>query len=277
MRVKSWKALYMSVAVVTALVGGLTATAASAPVAAQTVTRVASTTDTGRVSPGIPDQAPDVRSLFDELGKKWPGNRTVNMVFHGHSVPSGYHLTPAVKPFESYPFMVYQGMSARFSTAVMNCITTSIGGENSVQGAKRFRRDVLPHRPDLLFIDYAINDRSLPLDDVENAWRSMIETARRAHVVVVLLTPTGTRFNDLSSPTDALSVRAELLRRLGAEYDIPVADVSARWQDALDSGTPQESLLSQGVHPNKAGHEIAAAEILRTLDAMRASARQPAA
>ncbi|MEQ4206739.1 SGNH/GDSL hydrolase family protein [Actinopolymorpha sp. B9G3] len=234
------------------------------------------TTAAGATEPegALPDHTADVRRLFTELTKEWPANRTINVVVHGHSVPSGYHQTPQVKPFESYPFMVYQGLNARFPTAVMNTITTSIGGENSVQGAARFRRDVLRHQPDLLLIDYAINDTNLPLDEVERAWRDMITVARRNHVPLVLLTPTGTVPHDLSNPDDPLSIRAELIRRLGGDYDIPVADVSARWQEALDSGTPKESLLSHYYHPNKAGHELAAAEILRTIDAMRAEAGQ---
>jgi acyl-CoA thioesterase I len=224
----------------------------------------------------LPDQTADVQQLFAELTKEWPNNRTINFVFHGHSVPAGYHQTPGVKPFESYPFMVYQGLNTRFPTAVINAITTAIGGENSVQGAARFRRDVLSLRPDLVFIDYAINDTALPLDKVESAWRDMITVARRNHVPLVLLTPTGTVPHDLGDPTDPLSIRAELIRRLGREYDLPVADVSARWQEAVDAGTPKESLLSHYYHPNEAGHRIAAAAILSTIDEMRAEASQPA-
>jgi acyl-CoA thioesterase I len=171
---------------------------------------------------------------------------------------------------------VYQGLNARFPTAVINTITTAIGGENSVQGAARFRRDVLRLRPDLVFIDYAINDQGLQLHKVWRAWHDMITVARRNHVPVVLLTPTGTVPNDLGDPTDPLSVRAELIRRLGWAYDLPVADVSARWQEVVDAGTPKESLLSQYYHPNEAGHRIAATEILSTIDAMRAEASQSA-
>jgi acyl-CoA thioesterase I len=238
--------------------------------------RATATEPTEAEAGALPDQDADVRELFAELVKEWPANRTINFVFHGHSVPAGYHQTPQVKPFESYPFMVYQGLNARFPTAVINTITTSIGGENAVQGAARFRRDVLSHRPDLVFIDYAINDQSLPLDEVERAWRQMIRVARRNHVVVVLLTPTGTVPNDLGDPADPLSIRAEMIRRLGREYGLPVADVSARWQEVVDAGTPKESLLSQYYHPNAAGHQIAATEILSTLDEMRAEASQPA-
>lgn len=208
----------------------------------------------------------EVADLLAALRAVWPNNRTINIVWHGHSVPAGYHLTPQVKPLESYPFMVYRGVNERFPTAVLNNITTAIGGENSVPGAARFRRDVLSKQPDLLFIDYAINDRSVALADVEKAWRSMIEDARRRHVVLVLLTPTGTRFDDLCDPTNVLSIRAQQIRDLGAEYRLPVADVSTAWQKVLDSGVDQETLLAQGAHPNQAGHEIAAAEILRTID-----------
>ena len=97
------------------------------------------------------------KQLFIDLRKEWPKNRTMNIVWHGHSVPSGYHKTPKVEPFGSYPFMVWQGLNERFPTAVINNINTAIGGENSIAGAARFERDVLPYHPDLLFIDYAIN------------------------------------------------------------------------------------------------------------------------
>ena len=89
----------------------------------------------------------------------WRENRAINLFFHGHSVPAGYHKTSEVRPFDSYPFMVFHGLNERFPTAVINCITTAIGGETSVEGARRFEHDVLPHRPDLLFIDHELNDR----------------------------------------------------------------------------------------------------------------------
>lgn len=102
--------------------------------------------------------------------KKWPDNRTVNLVFHGHSVPSGYANTPNVKTLQAYPHQVLEAVKEIYPYAVVNSITTSIGGENAEQGAKRFKQEVLPHRPDILFIDYALNDRSIGLERALKAW-----------------------------------------------------------------------------------------------------------
>ena len=97
--------------------------------------------------------------VLDELKKTWPKNRTVNIVCHGHSVPAGYFATPYVNTFNSYPHLLHQIIKERFPFAVTNVIVTAIGGENSVEGESRFERDVLSHSPDIITIDYSLNDR----------------------------------------------------------------------------------------------------------------------
>src|SRR5690606_25796608 len=115
--------------------------------------------------------------------------RTINLVFHGHSVPSGYFRTPEVRTLDSYPYLVLKELKSLYPNAVINVILTSIGGENSVQGAKRFRQDVLTHRPDVLFIDYALNDRGPGPEKAKAAWEEMIGAALEQHIKVILLTP----------------------------------------------------------------------------------------
>ncbi len=78
----------------------------------------------------------------------WPQNRTLNVVCHGHSVPSGYFLTPEISTFESYPHLLHVALARRFPHAVINVIVTAIGGETAEKGAARFAADVLTHRPD---------------------------------------------------------------------------------------------------------------------------------
>ncbi|MDB4918573.1 GDSL-type esterase/lipase family protein, partial [Mucilaginibacter sp.] len=128
--------------------------------------------------------------IIKELQKKWPANRNVNLVFHGHSVPSGYFRTPNVNTFESYPFLLLRKLNEKYPYAVINIIKTCIGGENSEQGAKRFKKDVLNYKPDVIFIDYALNDRYIGLSRAKTAWEKMIKKALKSKIKIVLLTPT---------------------------------------------------------------------------------------
>lgn len=202
-------------------------------------------------------------NVCTELVKSWPTNRIVNIVCHGHSVPAGYFRTPEVRTFDAYPYLLHRGLSDRFPHAVINVVVTAIGGENSESGAKRFNRDVLPLRPDVVTIDYALNDRSIGLARSEKAWREMIEMALVHKVKVILLTPTADLSAHLDNPGDPLNQHAEQIRRLAREYHVGLADSLAQFQQAVQSGVNLRDLMAQGNHPNRKGHELVAAELLK--------------
>ena len=217
---------------------------------------------TTRTAPAPADPKTYLASVCLELTKSWPANRTVNIVCHGHSVPAGYFRTPAVHTFEAYPYLLHRGLAERFPYAVINVIVTGIGGENSEQGAKRFRRDVLNLRPDVITIDYGLNDRAIGLARSEKAWRRMIEMALARHIKVILLTPTPDLTAHLDDPNDPLNEHAEQIRRLAAEYHVGLVDSLALFEAKVRSGTPLKTLMAQSNHPNYQGHQIVAAGLL---------------
>lgn len=195
--------------------------------------------------------------LRELLERPWPANRTVNLVFHGHSVPSGYFDTPVVRTLQSYPHLIVAELTERFPYAVINSIVTAIGGEHSGSGAARFDA-VLDHRPDVIFLDYALNDRSIGLDQAREAWTSMIIRGRQAGARIVLLTPTADQRSDLLDPEDDLARHAEQVRGLAAEHGTGLIDSYAAFQAAVREGVPLESLMSHVNHPNEAGHRLIA-------------------
>ncbi len=213
----------------------------------------------------IPDRTTYLAEVVTMLKVQWPENRTVNIVCHGHSVPAGYFATPLVDTFHAYPHLLHLRLKARFPYAVINVIVTAIGGENSTSGAARFA-DVLAHRPDVVTIDYGLNDRRIGLEQVRQNWGAMIQAALAAGSRVMLLTPTP----DITQRQDAdpaarqeLRDHAAQIRELAAEYGVGLADSFAACQRYLADGGDLSDLLSWSNHPNAAGHALVARELLR--------------
>ena len=212
----------------------------------------------------IADKDDYLEDIGQELSKQWPDNRTVTIVCHGHSVPAGYFNTPVVRPFESYPHLLHKALKERYPDAVINVTVTAIGGEHSVDGAKRFRRDVLGCQPDVILIDYGLNDRSVGLDDAEKAWSSMIDRAMDEDVKVLLLTPTPDIHHVPDDTTEDLNHHADQIRFLASKYNVGLVDSLSAFDAELKQGVSVSDLLSNGYnHPNQKGHEIVVQQVLK--------------
>ena len=194
--------------------------------------------------------------LRAEMQNVWPRNRTINIVCHGHSVPAGYFKTPFVNTFEAYPHLLHRLLKDAYPNAVVNVIVTAIGGENSEQGARRFQRDVLALHPDVVLIDYGLNDRRIGLDRARKAWLQMIRAAQRRRVKVILLTPTADDKANLSDPADPLVMHAQQIRQLAAESGVGLADSFKEFQAKVSEGNDVHGFLSQSNHPNLGGHQL---------------------
>ncbi|WP_075351570.1 SGNH/GDSL hydrolase family protein [Algoriphagus marinus] len=203
-----------------------------------------------------------LNDLKIEFQKKWPENRTINLVFHGHSVPAGYFKTPIVNTLQSYPYLVLKELKAQYPYAMINIINTSIGGEDSKSGAQRFKSDVLIHKPDVLFIDYALNDRRLGIDSAKVEWESMIQMALKADIKIILLTPSPDQKLDLKEVDTVLDQHADQIRALSEKYEVGLADSYALFKNEVISGGDLLSLMSRGNHPNEKGHALIAKGIL---------------
>lgn len=198
-----------------------------------------------------------------ELQKRWPKNRLINLVFHGHSVVAGYTSTPNVNTMNSYPMLVLKKVTQRFPTVPVNTIRTAIGGEHAEQGAKRFAKTVLNHQPDVLFIDYALNDRSIGIDRAQKAWELMIKKALKKNIKVILLTPTPDLTEDIKIESTPLEVHRQMIIALGEKYKIPVVDSYGIFKKMAIEGIDIKPYMAQNNHPNEKGHQLVADEICK--------------
>lgn len=206
----------------------------------------------------VTGQVADTTYLSDikrELRTQWPKNRLVNIVFHGHSVPAGFWENHEVHTLESYPHLFLKALKDKYPYAVTNVIVTAIGGENSVNGAKRFDSEVLTHRPDVIFIDYALNDRFSPLDKTREALEKMIQAAQAKNIKVILVTPSPDQRIDISDPSNPLDPYAAQIRELASQYHTGLADPYQDFQKIVREGKIKE-VMSSVNHPNREGHLV---------------------
>lgn len=209
--------------------------------------------------------------LSEEFEKKWPHNRRITIAVHGHSVPTGYLQTPIVDPFIAYPHLLHVALKERYPHAVINVIPTGIGGENAVKGVHRFASDVLALKPDIVTIDYALNDRSKGLEATREAWEQMIEMALAQGCKVLLLTPTGDWKADMQSPDDPLSQHAQQVRELADQYGVGLVDSYQSFLDYLEENGTIKPIMAQSNHPNREGHQLVVDELKKWFPGLAAA------
>jgi hypothetical protein len=203
------------------------------------------------------NSAPHTFDLTKELTKSWPDNRTINLVFHGHSVPAGYFKTPNIQTLHSYPFILLDKIKKSFPYAQLNIIVTAKGGEHSTDGLKRFS-GVLAHNPDVVFIDYSLNDRAIGLEKSASNLKEMIELTKSHGAIPVLLTSSPDLAEVSTTTQPGLRDFSLMIRTLGMENDCIVIDVYEEFMKKKELGMDISQYMAQSNHPNEVGHELIA-------------------
>ncbi len=198
-----------------------------------------------------------------ELKKQWPEHRTITVVCHGHSVPAGLFEWPELNSPKAYPHQLFLELKKCYPTVQINVIVTAVGGEDSVSGAERFERDVLSLRPDVITIDYALNDRDLPVEASQSAWEKMIARAQERSIKVLLLTPTPDQRTPLNDPDDPLNQLAQQVQELAAEHSVGLVDSFAAFNQRVKAGVELADLMSSPNHPSAVGHALVVTELMK--------------
>ncbi|MCW0466473.1 MULTISPECIES: SGNH/GDSL hydrolase family protein [Xanthomonas] len=201
-------------------------------------------------------------AVKQELRLAWPQNHTINIVAFGHSVPAGYFVVPAVHSKDAYPQRVADALEQLYPTAVINVITSAVGGENSSQGLSRFAAEGLGHRPKVIMIDYGLNDRNLTVAQARSNLTAMIREARAAKACVVLMTPSIDLKGDPPAAKSTLLEQVGMIRKLAKTQGVSLVDSYAAF--AAYKGNRQD-LMAQSNHPNAKGHQLIADKVVELL------------
>ncbi len=211
--------------------------------------------------------------------------RPVIIVALGDSVTQGVGAVNEYYHDEIYHRQAYAALEKRYPASTMALINAGVDGGRTGTALERLDRDVLVHQPDLVTVAFALNDAVLGQPELftENLGAIVDRIRERTPADVVLLTPNWmlTRATSRIAACHAeytelmlriqvdgvLASYAERVRAVGADKDVPVADVYRAWERLAADGVDTSDMLSNGLnHPNPAGHGIAARELLRVIE-----------
>lgn len=188
------------------------------------------------------DGAPTTRNLVPFFDKCRAGG-PVTVAYIGGSVTAG-----SWRPFTT------RWLQQQFKDVEIREVNAAIGGTGSALGVFRFGRHVLEHEPDLVFIEFAINDRASPDDlilaTMEGLVRQAWGRAKKPDLVFVYTT-----HGNLDCPQDRHQAVADA-------YAIPTVDFQRVIRAVCDPGFIDWPILApDNVHPNDWGHSIYAATL----------------
>ena len=201
---------------------------------------------------------------------------TMGSTANGLFIPEGvYHRRLARLIAEKFPGP---------ASATLSVINAGIGGDTASMARLRLERDVIRHHPALVLVAFGANDLGSGPGATRafgDAIRSIVSEIReRANSDMILVTPTRMAARDNEAAADKGYLRvlmefqnggtvarfAEVVREIGGEEGVPVADVYARWDKLEAEGADTTAGLANGLnHPNEEMHAIHAAAIFEII------------
>jgi lysophospholipase L1-like esterase len=145
-------------------------------------------------------------------------------------------------------------------------VNAGVSGTDSAAGVQRLQKQVLDASPDLVIVEFGVNDQWLDPGVRGSSYEAILRkllTAKKPPAVVVLgLTQQG------NQPRDATDIQL----KLAAHYGLASLDFGRWMQARVDAGQDRwAALYDEPVHPNAVGHQRIALALAETLRAATTS------
>lgn len=179
--------------------------------------------------------------------------------FLGGSITQG---SLSSTPKTCYAYLVYEWWKKSFPNAAFSFVNGGIGGTTSHYGGARAWKDVLCYRPDIVTVDFSVNDDANEF--FEETYEGMLRrllAAPSAPAVVVL--------NNVFYDTGKNAQNYH--NRIADHYGIPHVSIKDTVYPDVESGKiVRADITPDNLHPNDKGHRLVADEICKLLDSIKA-------
>lgn len=175
--------------------------------------------------------------------------------FIGGSITQGFSATD---PEKCYAARTFGWLKKVFPNTEFDYVNAGIGATDSQFGAARVQEDLLRRLPDLVFVEFSVNDHSTPhfCETYEGLVRQIYGSASAPAMVLIH-----------NVYYDTGKSAAYYHAQVGRHYDLPCISIQNSIYPAVAAGRlPAEKITADFLHPNDLGHELVASVITNFLE-----------
>lgn len=175
--------------------------------------------------------------------KKAQNGEEITVAYIGGSITQGSSAGDDL----CYARLTTNWIQETFPEAKVNYVRAGIGATGSYIGVHRVDRDVLSFNPDLVFVEFLVNDTTENTDRNVNSYDSLLQKiwnyeSSPAIVTIAMTQENGTSFVDYVLP-------------IVQKYDLPMISYKNAIMDVIEKGYIKWSDISNdNIHPNVEGH-----------------------
>ena len=197
------------------------------------------------------------------LMKRAANGESLVIGFLGGSITQG---SLSSTPKTCYAYLVYEWWKKSFPNAAFSFVNGGIGGTTSHYGGARAWKDVLCYRPDIVTVDFSVNDDANEFfeETYEGTIRRLLAAPSDPAVVVLnnVFYDTGKNAQDYHN-------------RIADHYGIPHVSIKDTVYPDVESGKiVRADITPDNLHPNDKGHRLVADEICKLLDSIKAEVEE---
>jgi len=183
--------------------------------------------------------------LKEKLEQARSGEETT-IAYIGGSITEGVGATAET----CYAYLSYADFAETYGTGDnVQYVNAGLSGTPSILGNLRLDRDVLSYEPDVVFIEFAVNDGqdTITQQSYESMVKTILEQDNEPAIVIIC--------NRLKNGYTA----QEYMINIAEFYDLPVVSMADALTPELDEGRlTWEEYSDDESHPNTYGHQVVA-------------------
>ena len=186
-------------------------------------------------------------SRLNKAIKKAEAGEQLTIGFIGGSITMG---TGASSQDLCYASLVADWWKDTFQTEEINYINAGIGATTSEFACARADEDLLSYKPDVVFVEFSVNDSSTPLyqETYESLLRKVLQSDSKPAVIVLNMVQYDNGINAQS-----------IHNQIAAHYDLPVISMKdSIFEEILYGRLTASQVSADNIHPNDTGHAMIA-------------------